>query len=118
MHVGDIYPGAHRRAPDPPRPRRQRLRQRQCRAQSDAIIGHHPHVPQGVEWYEGRPILHSLGNFVFLQTATRLEIARPADVPGLAFGIAVGLATLSVVTVGAYLIRARRERVLAPFGAR
>ncbi len=52
------------------------------------------------------------------ETATRLEIARPADVPGLALGIAVGLATLSVVTTGAYLIRSRRERVLAPFGAR
>ncbi len=52
------------------------------------------------------------------ETATRLEIARPADVPGRAFGIAVGLATLSVVTTGAYLIRSRRERLLAPFGAR
>ena len=31
----------------------------------DAIIGHHPHVPQGVGWFEGRPIVYSLGNFVF-----------------------------------------------------
>jgi poly-gamma-glutamate synthesis protein (capsule biosynthesis protein) len=31
----------------------------------DAIIGHHPHVPQGVGWVDGRPILYSLGNFVF-----------------------------------------------------
>jgi poly-gamma-glutamate capsule biosynthesis protein CapA/YwtB (metallophosphatase superfamily) len=31
----------------------------------DAVIGHHPHVPQGVGWYDGRPILYSLGNFVF-----------------------------------------------------
>jgi poly-gamma-glutamate capsule biosynthesis protein CapA/YwtB (metallophosphatase superfamily) len=31
----------------------------------DAIIGHHPHVPQGVGWAGGRPILYSLGNFVF-----------------------------------------------------
>jgi poly-gamma-glutamate capsule biosynthesis protein CapA/YwtB (metallophosphatase superfamily) len=31
----------------------------------DAVIGHHPHVPQGVGWVEGRPILYSLGNFVF-----------------------------------------------------
>ncbi len=30
-----------------------------------AVIGHHPHVLQGVEWYGGRPILYSLGNFVF-----------------------------------------------------
>jgi len=31
----------------------------------DAFIGHHPHVPQGIGWQEGRPILYSLGNFVF-----------------------------------------------------
>ncbi len=31
----------------------------------DAVIGHHPHVPQGVAWGAGRPILYSLGNFVF-----------------------------------------------------
>jgi poly-gamma-glutamate synthesis protein (capsule biosynthesis protein) len=31
----------------------------------DAIIGHHPHVPQGVGWYKQRPIFYSLGNFVF-----------------------------------------------------
>ena len=32
----------------------------------DAIIGHHPHVLQGMELYKGKPILYSLGNFVFL----------------------------------------------------
>jgi poly-gamma-glutamate synthesis protein (capsule biosynthesis protein) len=31
----------------------------------DAVIGHHPHVPHGIGWFEGRPILYSLGNFVF-----------------------------------------------------
>lgn len=31
----------------------------------DAIIGHHPHVPQGVQWFEGRPVFYSLGNLVF-----------------------------------------------------
>lgn len=31
----------------------------------DIIIGHHPHVLQGVEEYEGRLIFYSLGNFVF-----------------------------------------------------
>lgn len=31
----------------------------------DAIIGHHPHVPQGIGWVDGRPVLYSLGNFVF-----------------------------------------------------
>lgn len=31
---------------------------------ADAIIGHHPHWPQGVEVYKDKPIVYSLGNFV------------------------------------------------------
>jgi len=31
----------------------------------DAVLGHHPHVPQGVGWSDGKPIFYSLGNFVF-----------------------------------------------------
>ena len=31
----------------------------------DAVVGHHPHVPQGVGWVNGRPILYSLGNLAF-----------------------------------------------------
>jgi poly-gamma-glutamate synthesis protein (capsule biosynthesis protein) len=37
------------------------------RAGADAVIGHHPHVPQGIEVVDGRPIAYSLGNFVFKQ---------------------------------------------------
>jgi poly-gamma-glutamate synthesis protein (capsule biosynthesis protein) len=36
-------------------------------AGADCVIGHHPHVPQGIEWYGARPIIYSLGNFVFYQ---------------------------------------------------
>lgn len=36
-------------------------------AGADAIVGHHPHVPHGIEVYKGKPILYSLGNFVFGQ---------------------------------------------------
>ncbi len=36
-------------------------------AGAHAVIGHHPHVPQGIEWYDGVPIVYSLGNFVFYQ---------------------------------------------------
>ena len=31
----------------------------------DAVLGHHPHVPQGVGWHGGRPVFYSLGNLVF-----------------------------------------------------
>ena len=39
-------------------------------AGADCVIGHHPHVPQGIEWWQGRPIVYSLGNFVFYQPTT------------------------------------------------
>lgn len=34
-------------------------------AGADIVIGSHPHVLQGVEYYNGKPILYSLGNFIF-----------------------------------------------------
>jgi len=34
---------------------------------ADLFLGHHPHVPYGVEQFEGKYIVHSLGNFVFRQ---------------------------------------------------
>ncbi len=32
---------------------------------ADAIIGHHPHIPQGVEIIQGKPVFYSVGNFLF-----------------------------------------------------
>lgn len=32
---------------------------------ADLVVGHHPHVLQGTEIYQGRPIVYSLGNFIF-----------------------------------------------------
>jgi poly-gamma-glutamate synthesis protein (capsule biosynthesis protein) len=54
--------------PVPP-PRDVALARALVRAGADAVIGHHPHVPQGVEWVDGKPVLYSLGNFVFLQNS-------------------------------------------------
>lgn len=34
---------------------------------ADVVIGHHPHVMQGMEVYKGTPIFYSLGNFIFDQ---------------------------------------------------
>jgi poly-gamma-glutamate capsule biosynthesis protein CapA/YwtB (metallophosphatase superfamily) len=36
-------------------------------AGADAVVGHHPHVPHGIEIYRNRPIVYSLGNFIFAQ---------------------------------------------------
>lgn len=34
-------------------------------AGADLVIGHHPHTVQGIEIYKDKPIVYSLGNFVF-----------------------------------------------------
>mgnify|MGYP003322473107 CR=1 FL=1 len=36
-------------------------------AGSDALVGHHPHVCEPLEFLQGRPVFYSLGNFVFDQ---------------------------------------------------
>lgn len=36
-------------------------------AGADLVLAHHPHVLQGTEWYRGKLIAYSLGNFVFDQ---------------------------------------------------
>ncbi len=34
-------------------------------AGADLVTGAHPHVLQGIEYYKGKPIVYSLGNFIF-----------------------------------------------------
>lgn len=34
-------------------------------AGADLVVGTHPHVLQGIEFYKGKPIIYSLGNFLF-----------------------------------------------------
>lgn len=34
-------------------------------AGADVVVGGHPHITQGAEIYRGKPIIYSLGNFVF-----------------------------------------------------
>ncbi|MGH7538622.1 MAG: CapA family protein [Gemmatimonadales bacterium] len=38
-------------------------------AGADICLGHHPHVLQPIEWYRGKPIVYSMGNFIFQQRA-------------------------------------------------
>ncbi len=37
-------------------------------AGADTVLGAHPHVTQGIEMYNGKPIFYSLGNFIFDQS--------------------------------------------------
>lgn len=50
-----------------PAPIQRRQAQELISAGADAVIGHHPHVIQKKETYNGKPIFYSLGNFVFDQ---------------------------------------------------
>lgn len=36
-------------------------------AGANVVVGHHPHVVQPIEFYNGKPIFYSLGNFIFDQ---------------------------------------------------
>ncbi len=40
---------------------------------ADAVIASHPHVPQGSELYNGKPICYSLGNFCFDKKKRKLK---------------------------------------------
>jgi poly-gamma-glutamate capsule biosynthesis protein CapA/YwtB (metallophosphatase superfamily) len=41
--------------------------QRLAEAGADLVVGHHPHVPQGLQIHKNTPLFYSLGNFVFYQ---------------------------------------------------
>jgi len=45
-------------------------------AGADVWVGHGPHVLRGIEIYEGRPIMYSLGDFIFQNETVELQ---PAD---------------------------------------
>ncbi|MBD3156393.1 hypothetical protein GF369_01055 [Candidatus Peregrinibacteria bacterium] len=50
-----------------PTERKQMLGHTFIDAGADVVLGHHPHVVQTMEIYDGKPIFYSLGNFIFDQ---------------------------------------------------
>ncbi len=48
-----------------PSERQRQLARTMIDAGADVVVGGHPHVTQGAETYKGKPIIYSLGNFVF-----------------------------------------------------
>ncbi len=58
LHWGNEY---H----DYPQKYQRKLAYKMLDSGADAIIGHHPHILQGIETYKGKPIFYSLGNFIF-----------------------------------------------------
>lgn len=54
-------------------------------AGADLVVGSHPHVLQGIEYYKDKPIVYSLGNFVFGSSIPRtalLKVELSEDMPG------------------------------------
>ena len=45
-------------------------------AGADLVVGSHPHVLQAVEYYNGKPIVYSLGNFVFGSSIPETMLVR------------------------------------------
>lgn len=83
LHWGDesmAYPSSEQK----------RLAHRLVDAGADVIVGHHPHVIQGVESYEGAVIAYSLGNFLFdsryperrYSTLLAVEVSRSRGILG------------------------------------
>jgi Bacterial capsule synthesis protein PGA_cap len=48
-----------------PEPFQQEWARKMIDSGADGVIGSHPHVLQGFEYYKGKPIAYSLGNFLF-----------------------------------------------------
>ncbi len=58
LHTGNEYVST-------PNPLQRELAHAAVDAGAALVLGAHPHVLQGVEFYQGAPIIYSLGNFVF-----------------------------------------------------
>jgi poly-gamma-glutamate synthesis protein (capsule biosynthesis protein) len=85
-------------------------------AGAHAVIGHHPHVPQGLEWHRSRPIIYSLGNFVFSQL-TDLFWRRTGFCVTLAFdGDELSAVELHPYRIGDAGLRTLDEAEHAEFG--
>jgi len=48
------------------------------RSGADLVLGHHPHVPQAIEVYRGKPVFYSLGNYAFGTVSNNVKIGFAA----------------------------------------
>ncbi|MGM9626032.1 MAG: CapA family protein, partial [Eubacteriales bacterium] len=60
----------HNPLPSPDTQERYRLI---CDMGADAVVAGHTHCPQGYEIYDGKPIVYSMGNFLFKSSTERAE---------------------------------------------
>lgn len=78
---------------DCPSPRRIHLSRRLVDQGASIIVQHHPHVPQGVEEYNGGLIAYSLGNFVFQVSGNSYLDTRPGTSDGLVLKVYASFTT-------------------------
>ena len=77
---------------DGPDARTKRQLESLVNAGADIVVGHHPHVPQGIEVFNDKLIFYSLGNFVFNQAtrwakrsfAVELKVSKRQNVANVA----------------------------------
>ncbi len=67
-------------------------------AGADLIIGHHPHVVQDIDIYQGVPIVYSLGNFVFDQYFS--DEVQTGLLVSASFGTSSALTLMPVSSLG------------------
>ncbi len=85
-------------------------------AGADAVIGHHPHVLQGIERYRGGTIAYSLGNFVFPNAKERI---RDTGILQLAFDQRADRPCLSTIAFDpGFQIRRPITHPIRPTGAK
>lgn len=65
---------------DTPKPYQLAAAHKAIDAGADIVIGHHPHVLQGVEQYKSGVIFYSLGNFAFGSTSKSAELSMIARI--------------------------------------
>ncbi len=51
-------------------------------AGADLVVGAHPHVLQGIEYYNGKPIVYSLGNYIFNREIASTILLKVTITPG------------------------------------
>lgn len=68
-------------------------------AGADLVVGHHPHTLQGAEYYNGKYIFYSLGNFAFGGKGTTDEVNRMAVILRPRFALRDGSAQLTGLSI-------------------
>lgn len=80
-------------------------------AGADLVVGHHPHVPQGIDIHNQTPICYSLGNFVFYQE-TELRFRK------LGYLVKAGLSKAGVSWIRLVPYEIGSDRLIKLTGAR